>query len=137
MSSSQSREVRRFFRATEERFKEAQFLLKHDFTTAAVYLAGYAVECALKALILSSEPASRHQDTLGSFRGAKAHDFDWLRNELQRRKVPLPQMILRQLKNLTWWTTDLRYKPGQTNEEAATDFLTTADSLAHWVKGKL
>ena len=39
-------EPRRFYRAAEHRFEEAQFLLDGGgYTTAAVYLAGYAVEC--------------------------------------------------------------------------------------------
>ena len=53
MPSHQPKEVRRFHRAAARRFEEAQFLLtRGNYTTAAVYLAGYAVECMLKALIL-------------------------------------------------------------------------------------
>jgi HEPN domain-containing protein len=51
-----AKEPQRFFRAAQQWLAEAQFLLQNDYTTAAVYLAGYAVECMLKALILASEP---------------------------------------------------------------------------------
>lgn len=88
-SSGNSREVRRFQRAAQQRLAEAQFLLEHNYTTAAVYLGGYAVECALKALILSSEPVTKHRDTLLSFRGTRGHSFDWLIRKLAHRSVRL------------------------------------------------
>jgi hypothetical protein len=61
MSVPKSNEARRFFRAAGARYSEAFFLLENSgFTTAAVYLAGYAVECMLKALVLSHEPRRKH-----------------------------------------------------------------------------
>lgn len=90
MEPGPAREVRRFLITALQRFGEAEFLLENHYTTASVYLAGYSVECMLKALILSSEVSSRHPATLESFRGAKAHHFEWLKEELSRRKVILP-----------------------------------------------
>jgi hypothetical protein len=46
--------ARRFDRAAIQRFDDAQFLLSGSRTNAAVYLAGYSVECMMKALILST-----------------------------------------------------------------------------------
>lgn len=64
--------VRRFLRANLRRQDEASFLLNEgNYSTAAVYLGGYAVECALKALILAGEPSARHATTLASFREPK------------------------------------------------------------------
>jgi len=40
----------------KQRFDDALLLLEMGRTTAAVYLAGYSVECMLKALILSAVP---------------------------------------------------------------------------------
>src|SRR2546427_108452 len=131
------REIRRFQRAADARLGEALFLLANQYTTAAVYLAGYAVECALKALILSSEPASRHEETLLTFRGAKAHDFNWLRRQLGRRRMPLPLPVEVRLRTADWWTTDLRYTPRNIEETEARIFLTTADELVRWVKGRI
>jgi HEPN domain-containing protein len=44
-------EPQRFSAATELRLKEAKALLAAGFPEGAYYLAGYAVECALKACI--------------------------------------------------------------------------------------
>ncbi|MFL5243288.1 MAG: hypothetical protein ACJ8FY_14375 [Gemmataceae bacterium] len=87
------------------------------YTTAAVYLSGYAVECILKALILSNEPLSKNQGTMNSFRGARAHDFDWLKRQLYRRHCILPAAIAPQLAKATWWETELRYDPGAIKEK--------------------
>ena len=77
MGMPKSKEARLFYRAAEQRFTDAQFIFrKGDRTTAAVYLAGYAVECFLKALILSQLPG-RDAEMLKQFRGGKAHDYDW------------------------------------------------------------
>jgi HEPN domain-containing protein len=100
-----------------------------------VYLAGYAVECVLKALILSREPESKHWGVLASFRGNKAHDFDWLRRELSRRHCSLSTEIGRRLAQVNWWTTGLRYNPKAVRRKDAMDFLSDAENILHWVKG--
>jgi hypothetical protein len=59
MAGRQSKDVRRFRVAALQRFEDAQILLDNDRATGAVYLAGYAVECLLKAVLLERTPASR------------------------------------------------------------------------------
>jgi len=58
MAVPSSIEARLFYRASQ-RFDEAQVLLEAVRTTGAVYLAGYGIECILKALILSVFPQAR------------------------------------------------------------------------------
>lgn len=56
----------------ELRMREAEALLKSGFPAGAVYLAGYVVECSLKAAVCTT----LHWDSLlGSFR---VHDLDSL-----------------------------------------------------------
>ena len=73
-----SQNARIFYRAAKQRFEDAEFLLDVDRTTAAVYLAGYSVECILKALILTTVPRVQENNLLAMFRGARAHDYGWL-----------------------------------------------------------
>ena len=47
-------DARLFYRAADRRLTEAEVLRKAAQTTGAVYLAGYGVECKLKAVILGS-----------------------------------------------------------------------------------
>ena len=70
-----NRNARLFYRAAFQRLDDAQFLKDAARTTAAVYLAGYSVECIIKALILSVVPEAQHSEVLVLFRGARAHDF--------------------------------------------------------------
>jgi len=67
MGMPHSRDARLFCRSATQRFAEAQILRKADQTTGAVYLAGYGVECMLKALILDTLPNTRQAAMLQSF----------------------------------------------------------------------
>jgi hypothetical protein len=71
-------EARRFYRAAWQRFDDAGLLLAAGRTTGAVYLAGYTIECMLKALILASVASHRRENWLREFRGSQAHDLEWL-----------------------------------------------------------
>jgi hypothetical protein len=135
MAKSKHRlDARRFLRAALKRHEEAGFLLEAGFTTASVYLGGYAVECALKALILSNEPVQRNAATLSSFRGAVAHDFYWLRRCLGQRKVIVPDAVAPPLARLVWWTTELRYESAEVGEERARNFRSSSDEVLAWVE---
>jgi HEPN domain-containing protein len=129
--------ARRFVRAALKRLEESQFLFTSNYTTAAVYLAGYAVECTLKALILSNEPTARHVETMQSFRGTKAHDYGWLAKQLRRRETAVPNEVFKQLADVTWWNTDLRYEPREVARSEAREFLETSKGIIAWAKRSL
>ncbi len=57
--------------------------MDNGFTTTSMYLAGYAVECMLKAVLLNAHPKRKQQKVFMEFRGQKAHNFDWLRHKLR------------------------------------------------------
>ncbi len=99
-------------RAATQRLDAARFLLKNSsYYLDALYLAGYAAECCLKALILERTPKSKWAATseeIGS--GAKAHNFDFLRGILNRRQCSIPEEIGVSLEVVKReWITDLRY----------------------------
>ena len=51
-----------FYRVAAQRLHEAQWIFEKSnrtFTTVSVYIAGYAVECALKAVLLARTPNSK------------------------------------------------------------------------------
>ncbi len=137
MSLPPNIDARHFFRAAKERLNDAEHLLefKPARTTGAIYLAGYAVECAMKALILNAEPKSRHGETLKYFRGAKAHNFDWLRDELYKRsKTMFPEEIQESFEVLNFWGTDIRYVPKTFDADEAQDFLTATKIVLAWAE---
>lgn len=130
-------EARGFYRAAWQRWDDARFLAKQSRYTGAVYLAGYGVECMLKALILAHSPKNLRQETLASFRGAKAHDFFWLRLLYNQRGGPaFSRPIIVAFERVNTWTTDLRYKPGQIKGVEAAAFLDEAERIVTWADGR-
>jgi HEPN domain-containing protein len=131
-------EARLFYRCAFLRHEDAQVLLRAEHTTGAVYLAGYGIECILKALLLSAlAPASR-SSMLQTFRGARAHDFEWLRTHyLQSGGARFPREVNRDFTLVNDWTTDLRYLPRTLRIEDAEAFLAAAAKIIHWADGRL
>jgi HEPN domain-containing protein len=102
-----------FWRAATQRRETAAYLLKsesNDNYLDAVYLAGYAAECALKSLILKRTPKSERGAVLDELTsGARAHNFDVLIRSLRMKGCPPPRDIREHLVSLSEeWRTDLR-----------------------------
>ena len=126
-------EARLYYRCAFLRFEDAQILLRADHTTGAVYLAGYGVECILKALVLMAVPLRDRPAMLLSFRGAKAHDYEWLRSQYFHNSGPrFPREINEQFTLVNSWSTDLRYRPNTVRDEEAEGFLIAVSRILHW-----
>lgn len=129
--------ARRYYRVAYQRFDDGTALLGISRPRAAVYLTGYAVECILKALLLTSTPAGERADVLATFRGAVAHNIDWLRERLVHRIGRLPVGENRHVSLVSSWSTDLRYEPGPGDVDDAKAFLASADSILTWADGRM
>ena len=131
-------EARRYYRCAEHRFEEAEMLLRNGYSTGAVYLAGYGVECMLKALILSSTPRSQEKALLDSFRGKAGHHYDLLKDlYLLRGGAPFPRDVNRAFSLVDGWSTDLRYSPRETERREADAFVDAARRIMGWIDGWL
>lgn len=139
MGMPNSKEARLFYRAALERFKDAEQILDRiERTTAAVYLAGYAVECILKALILSQLPAAKRAEMVQQFRGGKAHDYDWLKGVYADVGGPnFPKAVVEAFVVVEDWGTELRYQPGVIDPDDAKSFLAAAETILDWADGRL
>jgi HEPN domain len=141
-------DVRRFDRVARQRYAEAEFLAANRFTTAAVYLGGYAVECALKALAISRTPRGRRGRLMETFRGNLGHDLEYLaatarkgggrvaRREQITAAGGLPPNVRQCLRRVSSWSTDLRYNPGELKVDDARTFLEAAAVILAWVTGE-
>jgi HEPN domain-containing protein len=138
MGLPQSPEARLFYRAGKQRFDDAQILLRDQRTTGAMYLAGYTVECLLKALVLASVAPNLRAQLLGEFRGSRAHDIEWL-GALYRRhtKAALSRDITRHLSRLASWTTDLRYATGLVKAREADEFMDSVVAVVAWADRRM
>jgi hypothetical protein len=138
MAVPSSIEGRLFYRCADQRFEEAQILLRSDRTTGAVYLAGYGIECILKSLILSMVPSGQSASVLQTFRGRRAHDYEWLRQLYFDHSGPdFPRKINVQFTLVNDWSTELRYVPATMKQGDAADFLAAAGAIIKFAKGRL
>ncbi len=130
-----SSDARLFYRCALQRYREAQVLLEATYTTGAVYLAGYGIECILKALVLMAVPAGARPDTLKSFRGNKAHEYEWLRSlYLTNGGARFPREVTQHFTLVNDWSTDLRYTPRSVRADEAEAFLGAAEAIIEWAK---
>ncbi len=103
-----------FLRVAKRRRSAARVLVRHDppFRTDAVYLAGYAGECALKALLIHATPTGGRAQLIEEvFRGNRGHDIQLLTRILADRGVSWTRAIHSDLQRLAGWSTRLRYEP--------------------------
>lgn len=138
MSLPHASEARFFYRAAKQRLEDADLLLELDRTTGAVYLAGYAVECMLKALALNQCPPSRRKDLSESFRGAKAHDFEWLKDRYFEVGGPrFPSGISHAFSFASTWGVNFRYRSGAIKLSEAKRFLEAARTITQWAEERM
>lgn len=127
-------------RAAKKRRAAAELLAGHSppHLTDAVYLAGYSVECILKAVLLAVTPESQRPAVVGEVcRGRKGHDFSHLTGLLQKRGISWSGPIQTALGTLNDWSTDLRYETAEYDETDARKFLSRVDLVLDWAEGKL
>ncbi len=131
-------EARPFYRAGIRRLEDAEVLLLAKRTTGAVYMAGYTVECLMKALIPANLAGAQRENALRSFRGRRAHDLEWLRYYYRRHVGgSIPRDIARHLSRLASWSTDLRYETTLVKRRFADDFMASVSAIVTWADGRV
>jgi HEPN domain-containing protein len=128
---------RDFQRAAGQRLTTANYLLNGKYTLDAMYLAGYTVECSLKALILELTPAAKQADVLKKITsGQRMHSAEVLGAELKRLGRPIPIELVKRLRG-SGWATALRYESGRRPTGETRGFLKAAKAVYDWVEGQL
>jgi hypothetical protein len=132
------REARAFYQAAKQRFQDSQFLLDAGRTTGAVYLAGYSVECMLKALILSGLPERARFEMIQSFRGSRAHDYTWLRTRYFQHHGPsFPLAVSNAFILVNSWAVEIRYAARTMKYGDAHAFLEATKVIMLWADGRM
>jgi len=138
MSMPRSKEARLFYRAAVQRFEDADVLRSQGRNTGAVYLAGYAVECNLKALVLAHVSSRLKEQILSEFHGNRAHNLDWL-NFMCREKARLviPRNVNHQMLQVAAWSTNLRYESRTLSNQETEDFFRVVLVIVNWAEGRM
>jgi hypothetical protein len=138
MGLPQAPEARLYYRAGKQRFEDAQLLLREQRTTGAVYLAGYTVECLLKALVLATVSPKVRKHLLAEFRGSIAHNIEWLGTPYRRHVgAAIPRHVTLHLLRVASWSTDLRYATGLVKSREAEEFMESVVAVANWADGRM
>jgi len=131
-------EARPYYQAAKQRFEDARYLLEGERTTGAIYLAGYCIECMLKALILSQLAEAKRLEMLSSFHGSKAHDYDWLKARyFEIGGPPFSKDVAKAFAYVNTWAVEIRYKAGTSNYGDAKTFLDSAELIMDWADGRM
>jgi HEPN domain-containing protein len=109
---------------------DAQTLSAQSRTVAAVYMAGYAVECYLKAYL---QKAGRRFPT----HGAAGHNLHELWRAAGFRLSDLRDLQGNRSYFITQWSTDLRYNEALNIDLDADVLVSGARQLAGWIQGQL
>jgi HEPN domain-containing protein len=132
-------EVPPFRRAAKQRLDAARYLSEtEDFRLEAIYLALYAAESALKALILARLREHQRKSMVKKFisDGERSHYFPYLKAKLEDvAGVLIPIEIVEQVRPIELdWVTGLRYQAGKRSRDEAKPFLDAAARALHaWV----
>jgi hypothetical protein len=136
-------EVKRFYRAAEAHLDAARVLLAHCPKEGSstrghevVYLSGYAVECSLKALLLTQSPRKQHQKVIEWFKTDLKHNLERLKVELTKKGIHVSNERSVHLKRVcNKWRSEMRYDVRGWQRVEATWVLQSAEQLFNWVKG--
>ncbi len=135
------KDAKRFYRAAGQRLEDAKVLFDAERALATIYLAGYCVECMLKALILTQAGKDKKEEVLGSFRGSGAHNIDRLMAMYENYGGPRPSKKDKELTGAFLlagsWDTNLRYESGTKPLKDATKFLDAVERVWTWADGRL
>ena len=126
--------ARKFLRAAKQRFDAALFLARAEMNLDAIYLAGYAIECACKALLIERTPVSQRATLdVEFFRGRRGHDLHVLVAALRTRGCRVPPAVALNFARTTW-STDLRYEIGMVEKKDSQSFLNATQEILEWVQ---
>lgn len=142
MRTTNNPDVQKYARVAKQRLDEAKLINDRlQLWSAAQYLAGYSVECMLKALILVNTPRSKRpapgRDTINWMKESFGHDLNKLHAGLRSRRVKIPAAVLGELVFLgsdaeSKWSPEDRYEPGPGNPKEAARFLKAVEAVVRW-----
>lgn len=128
----------RFRRAAWQRLEAGQFLggnVQGAFGLDAIYLGGYAIECALKAMLLANTPDKKKADVYQAFAsGKEGHNLETLKRELEAARCRISPEILRDLVATRYWTTEMRYETRLVARDDVAAFLKSTRKIVDWME---
>jgi hypothetical protein len=135
-------DARRYARVVKQRLEEAKLIFRIlELSAAAQYLGGYAVECILKALVLTLTPQTHRpksgDSTVEWMKKEFGHELGNLRLGIAKRGAPMPRETDREFVFVATWDPQSRYDPGPGDPEQTKRFLSAAEAVVKWASGRV
>ncbi len=152
--------ITHFLKAAPQRLEDAFELLQppsfnpkasnasHKHLLAAKYLAGYVVECILKAYIISRIPGAmtlhtacermqEHGMDVSNLSSSKGHNILFLLSLTDLEGNQLPETIKHSLGICSRWKSTWRYSSEQVKHVDAVSFVTSAEKIYQFVRNRI
>lgn len=127
-----------FLRVAVHRLEAAEKLYEWEYNLDARYLAGYTIECSLKALILKWTPQGERRVAMlaAISSGKRMHDPETLFDVLRRLRFNFPSALAKRIIRADW-SSSLRYETGfrEGGGSAARATLEAAREVLSFAKG--
>ncbi len=130
--------ARDFLKAALQRLATAEAIFETlRINLEARYVGGYAVECALKALILERTAEADRPDMLYNLtHGAASHRKEVLLGKLRDLGIRLDPELAGRMRRFDW-DTNLRYETGRLDTGETRALLRTAKMICDWSGGQI
>ena len=117
---------------------ESTAIVKRVYSKDGMYLAGYAVECSLKALILHLTPDADKEKMFSRISsGASMHYPETLGGILKGELgIKLPLDLVKRYRRFGW-STAIRYETGRADYGEARGVWKTGKATYDWVREKM
>ncbi len=132
MSLSNNPDARAYYLPARRRLEDAKVLLEHHRHDGAMYLAGFAVECLFKAVILANSTPGQRTRLAARLKSEIGHDLDGLRKELARRSLHLGEHEREAFVQVNTWDNNQRYDSRVQSRVDAEAVFAAAETLFAW-----
>lgn len=136
MSLDANPDARAYSVPARQRLDDARVLVENGRTNGSIFLAGFAVECLLKALILVNSTPRERPRLLERLKAEFGHNLDALRREAARRGVHLGPAERAAFVPLNSWNNNIRYEARVQSLQAGRAVLAAAEVLFQWAEGR-
>ena len=129
--------------ASQQRLADAQELFAASRWRGAMYLAGYAIECLLKAKLMQIydcrtlrelEAELKRRSLLPAHQTVFTHQLETLLSLAPGcHRLTQNHELARAFRNVNQWAPYWRYDPRQVNPAEATRFMSHVDKVMHWI----
>ena len=119
--------------AAAQRLVDARVLPEADRCVGAMYLAGFALECALKCAICEKKGVRKLQDRHPEFVSARGHGRQLLLDHsgLEGRMLP---GLHEDFVKIRSWNVGVRYNSATGNHKDAKAFVDRCDCVKEWIE---